>query len=187
MCSCSSESWYKPDSFPRHRDAFGWKTANLKQIYVCAESRIASIVARHIADQQRAQAPLDVEHHMAWLGHLRAAMCPTTSVCTPFAQEALVSTPLARTAGGAITKSGGWKTETVATHCIWPTKCTQPPSVEQTAGPQLRYRERVATAVRIPNAPPPRARRTTPKSYQYIQSSLGGTTERPGRWQMTTR
>lgn len=154
MCSCSSESWYKPDSFPRHRDAFGWKTAYLKQIYVCAESRIASIVARHIADQQRAQAPLDVEHHMAWLGHLRAAMCPTTSVCTPFAQEALVSTPLARTAGGAITKSGGWKTETV------PRTASGRPNVHslQASNRQQGHNCATASGLPLPSAfqmPPP--------------------------------
>ena len=84
---------------------------------------------------------------MAWLGHLRAAMCPTTSIYMQSFRvgEALVIKSLARTAAGAITKCGGWKTETaeaVATNCmhasIWSTKHTQPPSVEQATGPWLR-------------------------------------------------
>ena len=74
-------------------------------------------------------------------------MCPTTSIYMQSFRvgEALVIKSLARTAAGAITKCGGWKTETaeaVATNCmhasIWSTKHTQPPSVEQATGPWLR-------------------------------------------------
>ena len=58
-----------------------------------------------------------------------------------------MSKSLGRTAAGVIMKSGGWKTETLAAHCIWSTERTPPPSVGQTAGPRLRDRKRVATAV----------------------------------------
>lgn len=40
---------------------------------------------RHLDDRRRAQTLVDVDNHMAWRGHLRAALCPTAFMCTPFA------------------------------------------------------------------------------------------------------
>ena len=44
----------------------------------------------HLDDQWRAQELVDVDNHKAVLRHLRAAMCPTTLMCTPVMWEAFV-------------------------------------------------------------------------------------------------
>ena len=143
----------------------------------------------HLDNQRRAQALADVDNHKAVLRHLRAAMCPTTLMCTPGMWEALVRKESAGTAAGAITKIGGWQADPVAKHCIGSNKRTQPPSNEQTTRPRLRDHERVATAVSV-SLDPPRARRITPNNilqYVNIETSLGETTQSPGKWQMTAK